>query len=63
MTPHPMLELTGEVTAPVAVERLLARGVRMGASGARLIRAVTHLDVNGDGIERALVAAREVFKG
>ena len=57
------LELTGEVTAPVAVERLLARGVRMGASGARLIRAVTHLDVNGDGIERALVAAREVFKG
>ena len=26
-------ELTGELTAPVAVERLLARGVRMGALG------------------------------
>src|SRR5882724_7304265 len=56
------LELTGELTAPAAVERLLARGVRMGASGPRLIRAVTHLDVDAAAIERALVAAREVFK-
>jgi threonine aldolase len=55
-------ELTGELTAPVAVERLLARGVRMGASGARLIRAVTHLDVDAAGIDRALDAARAVFK-
>jgi len=56
-------ELTGALTAPLAVERLLARGVRMGASGARLIRAVTHLDVDAAGIERALAAAREVFRG
>ena len=56
-------ELTGAVTAPIAVERLLARGVRMGASGPRLIRAVTHLDIDAAGVERALVAAREVFKG
>ncbi len=56
------LELTGELTAPAAVERLLARGVRMGASGPRLIRAVTHLDVDAAAIERALLAAREVFK-
>jgi len=56
-------ELTGELTAPMAVERLLARGVRMGASGPRLIRAVTHLDIDAAGIERALAAAREVFKG
>jgi len=55
-------ELAGELTAPVAVERLLARGVRMGASGQRLIRAVTHLDVDAAAIERALFAAREVFK-
>jgi threonine aldolase len=56
-------ELTGELTAPMVLERLLARGVRMGASGPRLIRAVTHLDIDAAGIERALVAAREVFKG
>jgi threonine aldolase len=55
-------ELVGELTAPVAVERLLARGVRMGASGAHLIRAVTHLDVDAAGIDRALDAARAVFK-
>src|SRR5881296_1423562 len=56
-------ELEGALTAPVAVEGLLARGVRMGALGARTIRAVTHLDVDADGIERALAVAREVFKG
>src|SRR6185295_10557012 len=56
-------ELTGELTAPMAVERLLARGVRMGASGPRLIRAVTHLDIDAAAIERALAAAREVFEG
>jgi threonine aldolase len=57
------LELTGELTAPVAVERLLARGIRMGALGPRTIRAVTHLDVDAEGIERALAAARSVFDG
>jgi threonine aldolase len=56
-------ELTGELTAAVAVDRLLAHGVRMGALGPRTIRAVTHLDVDAAGIERALTAAREVFAG
>ena len=56
-------ELTGDLTAPVAVERLLAHGVRMGALGARTVRAVTHLDVNAASIERALAAARSVFGG
>ena len=56
-------DLEGALTAPVAVERLLARGVRMGALGERTIRAVTHLDVDADGIERALAAARAVFTG
>jgi len=56
-------ELTGELTAPVAVERLLARGIRMGALSSRTIRAVTHLDVDTSGIDRALAAARIVFTG
>jgi threonine aldolase len=56
-------ELTGSLTASAAVERLLARGVRMGALGARTIRAVTHLDVDGARIERALAVARDVFTG
>jgi threonine aldolase len=56
-------ELVGALTAPVAVERLLAHGVRMGALGPRTVRAVTHLDVDAAGIERALAAARDVFGG
>jgi threonine aldolase len=56
-------ELTGSLSAPAAVERMLARGVRMGALGARTIRAVTHLDVDGAGVERALAVARDVFTG
>jgi threonine aldolase len=56
-------ELTGSLTAPVACERMLARGVRMGALGARTIRAVTHLDVDAAAIERALAVARDVFAG
>ena len=56
-------DLTGSLTAPAAVERMLARGIRMGALGARTIRAVTHLDVDGAGIERALAVARDVFTG
>jgi threonine aldolase len=56
-------ELTGDLTAPVVVERLLARGIRMGALGERTIRAVTHLDVDASGIDRALAAARDVFSG
>ena len=56
-------ELTGELTAAVAVERLLAHGVRMGALGPRTVRAVTHLDVDAADIERALAAAHSVFGG
>jgi threonine aldolase len=44
--------------APAFVAGLLERGVRMGALGPRLVRAVTHLDVDRDGIEEALAAAR-----
>jgi threonine aldolase len=55
-------DLTGALDASSAVEQLLARGVRMGALGPRTIRAVTHLDVSAQGIERALAAARDVFR-
>jgi threonine aldolase len=44
--------------APAFVARLEAAGVRMGALDARLVRAVTHLDVDRAGIDTALVAAR-----
>src|SRR5262249_20471445 len=55
-------DLTGTLDAPTAVERLLAHGVRVGAMGQRTMRAVTHLDVDAAGIDRALAAARQVFK-
>jgi threonine aldolase len=51
-------DLTGIVDAPALVDRLLERGVRVGAMGPRTVRAVTHLDVSAADIERALDAAR-----
>ena len=56
-------DLMGSLSAPAAVERMLAGGVRMGALGARTIRAVTHLDVDAAGVARALAVARDVFTG
>ena len=57
-----IFELTGSLDAATVVARLLEHGVRMGALGPRTVRAVTHLDVDASGIERALVAARAVCK-
>ena len=46
------------------VERLeREHGVRMGTVGPRTVRAVTHLDVDRAGIERAVAAARAVLAG
>jgi threonine aldolase len=42
---------------------LQKRGVRMGAMGARTVRAVTHLDVDAAGIETALTALRALLRG
>jgi threonine aldolase len=56
-----IFELRGALDASAAVATLLARGVRMGAMGARTVRAVTHLDVNAEQIERAVETARAVF--
>src|SRR5215831_6491922 len=54
-------DLKGSVDAPALVERLLARGVRIGALGRRTLRAVTHLDVSAAQIDRALQSARAVL--
>jgi threonine aldolase len=40
---------------------LAARGVRMFALGPRLVRAVTHLDVDAAGIDLAIAAMRDVL--
>ncbi|HYM91003.1 MAG TPA: beta-eliminating lyase-related protein, partial [bacterium] len=49
------------ITAKDAVERLRAQGVRMGATGRTLIRAVTHLDVSQSNVERAAEIAQQVL--
>jgi threonine aldolase len=58
-------ELTSEapVTAPIFVEQLEHRGVRMIAMGPSRLRAVTHLDVSRQGIETALDIIRDVLQG
>jgi threonine aldolase len=40
---------------------LLAEDVKMGPLNARTVRAVTHLDVDAEGIQRALSAARKAL--
>lgn len=58
-----MFELNGDLDAPRAVAALSARGVRMGAMGPRTIRAVTHLDVSTQQIDRALELAATALAG
>ena len=49
--------------APGLCAALAERGVLMGAMGPRRVRAVTHLDVDAAGVERAVAAVREVLGG
>ncbi len=52
------------LTAPEFSQRLEAgHGVRIGDSGPRRLRAVTHLDVPEDGVDKALAAVRAVLAG
>jgi threonine aldolase len=46
--------------APAFCAALEREGVGMGALGPRTVRAVTHLDVDADGIERAIAASARV---
>jgi threonine aldolase len=45
--------------APALVRSLETAGVRMGALGPRTVRAVTHLDVDRDDVDRAVEAVRD----
>lgn len=54
-------DLTGRLDGSTFVARMRERGVRTVNLAPRTVRAVTHLDVDAAGIERALVAAREVL--
>jgi threonine aldolase len=58
-----MFELNGALDASRAVAALIARGVRMGAMGPRTVRAVTHLDVSPQQIDRALELAATALVG
>jgi threonine aldolase len=51
-----------EVDDPAGVcEKIERDGVRMGVVGPRQIRAVTHLDVDADGVQRAVEAVRNAL--
>ncbi len=49
-------------SAPSVARGLLERGVRIGAMGERRMRAVTHLDIERDGVEQAVAALAEVLR-
>ena len=50
-----------QADAATIVRAMAERGVRVSAYGPRRVRAIAHLDVDDDGIERALAAFREVL--
>ncbi|MGF1475621.1 MAG: threonine aldolase family protein [Geminicoccaceae bacterium] len=50
-----------ERSASELAQALLAEGVRIGAMGPGLMRAATHLDVDGDDIDRAIEAFSQVL--
>jgi len=57
-----MIHLEEEAPDPAEVSRRLEeRGVLISPAGPRRLRAVTHLDVDDGGIERALAALREAL--
>ena len=56
------LQATG-LDRDALLEALHARGVWMGPSGPRRIRAITHLDVDDAGIERAIAAFEALVAG
>jgi threonine aldolase len=61
-TNNVIFDVTGGIDAPGLVARLLEQGIRMGALGPRTVRAVTHLDVDRSGVDRAVSAVRAVLR-
>jgi threonine aldolase len=53
----------GAPDADAVLPRLVARGVWMTAFGARRLRAVTHLDLAPDAVDRAAAALAEALGG
>jgi threonine aldolase len=56
------LAANAKLDAPAFCVALKARGVRMGAMGPRLVRAVTHLDVDRKGIDEAIAQVADVLQ-
>jgi threonine aldolase len=55
-------DIAGAVLAPQDfLDRILARGVRMGAMGPRRLRAVTHLDIAEADVDTAIEVVRDVL--
>ncbi|MBL8299495.1 MAG: low-specificity L-threonine aldolase [Rhodanobacteraceae bacterium] len=52
-----------DLTAAQLCARLQQQGVRMGEMGPRTVRAVTHLDVDGAAVRKALAALRDLVAG
>ena len=50
------------LTVPMLLDRMKAEGVLMGGTGPNTIRAVAHLDVSKDGIDRAVEVLRKVVR-
>ena len=57
-----IFDLAGVLDAGAFVARLAEHGVRMSVLGPRTVRAVTHLDIDESGVERAVDAARAVLR-
>jgi threonine aldolase len=57
-----IFEMAPEAISPEELVRALAtRGVKLGAIGGRRLRAVTHCDVDSQGIEYAISVLQEVL--
>jgi threonine aldolase len=57
-----VFEVHGLTGDEFGARTLAGHGVRFSVLGPSTVRAVTHLDVPADGIERALAAAREALQ-
>jgi threonine aldolase len=54
-----MIEVTrADLDAPILLDRLQRQGILFSQFGPRRIRAVTHLDIDDDGVDRAVAALR-----